>query len=410
MPQKFSGQGRLAKQADIFGLSVPAGKKEALFFDEGRPSERVAGLALRIREGGSRRFVFFFRFGGKSQRITIGDAGAWSLDKARARAREFRVKVDSGKNPADERQEAKLEQARQPLTLRAVAADYLAARQAKMRPRTYSETTRYLRDYFKPLLDLQIDKIERRDVAAQCRAIAKESGPVAADRARSVLSALYAWAIGEGRAETNPVIGTNKASDNPPRDRVLSDPELAKLWNALPNNDYGTIVRLLILTGCRREEIGALRWSEINLEAKTITIPGSRTKNRTQHVAPLSDLALDILKEQHRIIGRDLVFGRSDSGYLGFTFSKKLLDEALKLEPWVIHDIRRTVRTGLGKLGVAPHVAEATLNHLPAKLVRTYDRHTYAAEKRAALDAWASHIRLILAQAEGANVVAMARA
>jgi integrase len=190
----------------------------------------------------------------------------------------------------------------------------------------------------------------------------------------------------------------------------LSDPELAKLWNALPNNDYGTIVRLLILTGCRREEIGALRWSEINLEAKTITIPGSRTKNRTHHVAPLSDLALDILKEQHRIIGRDLVFGRSDSGYLGFTFSKKLLDEALKLEPWVIHDIRRTVRTGLGKLGVAPHVAEATLNHLPAKLVRTYDRHTYAAEKRAALDAWASHIRLILAQAEGGNVVAMARA
>jgi integrase len=225
-----------------------------------------------------------------------------------------------------------------------------------------------------------------------------------------VLSALYAWTIGEGRAEVNPVTGTNKSSDNQPRDRVLSDDELAQLWNALPNNDYGAIVRLLILTGCRREEVGALAWSEVNLEAKTITIPGSRTKNHNQHVVPLSDLALDVLTAHHHIIGRDLVFGRSDGGYRGFTFSKKLLDEALKLEPWVIHDIRRTVRTGLGKLGVAPHVAEAVLNHLPAKLVRTYDRHTYAAEKRAALDAWASHIKLILAQAEGANVVAMARA
>src|SRR5262245_36331502 len=251
-----SHESSLSKQSDVFTLRLPDGKKEVLYFDEAKMlGDRVAGLALRIREGGSRRFIFFYRFGGKSQRVTIGDASAWSLDAARARARELRVKVDTGKNPADERQAAKLEQARQVLTLGAVAADYLDNRKSKMRPRTHSETTRYLRDYFEPLLGLQIDKIERRGVAAQCRAIAKENGPVAADRARSVLSALYAWAIGEGKAEQNPVIGTNKASENPPRSRVLEDTELVKIWNALPENDYGAIVRLLILTGCRREEI-----------------------------------------------------------------------------------------------------------------------------------------------------------
>jgi integrase len=408
--RRRTGQG-LAKQADVFALPLPAGKKEALYFDKGKLSERVPGLALRIREGGSRRFIFFFRLAGKSQRVTIGDASAWSLDAARARARELRVKVDRGEHPAADRQAAKVEQARQVLTLGAVAADYLDDRRSKMRPRTHSETTRYLRDYFKPLHDLQIDKIERRDVAAQCRTIAKENGPVAADRARSVLSALYAWAIGEGKAEANPVIGTNKCSDNSPRNRVLSDAELAKIWNALSNNDYGAIVRLLILTGCRREEIGGLRWSEVNLDAKTITIPGSRTKNYNQHVVPLSDLALDTLQVEHRIIGRDLVFGRSDSGFLGFTWSKRLLDQAVPLEPpWVIHDIRRTVRTGLGKLGVAPHIAEAVLNHLPPRLTRTYDTYKYEPEKRDALDRWANHIKLILAKASGANIVEMTRA
>jgi integrase len=380
----------LSRQADIFALQLPAGKMETLYFDTGRLSERVPGLALRIREGGSRRFIFFYRFAGKSQRVTIGDASAWSLDAARARARELRVKIDRGENPADDRQAAKV--VRELLTLKAVADDYLAARRSKMRPRTYSETARYLQDYFTPMHDLELDKIERRDVATQCRAIAKENGPVAADRARSVLSALFAWAIGEGKAEANPVIGTNKASDNPPRSRVLTDSELVKVWNGLPSNDYGAIVRLLILTGCRREEIGSLQWSEIDFDARTITIPGGRTKNHNQHVVPLSEIALGILKSRHRIIGRNLVFGRSSTGFLAFSESKRDLDQAVPLDPWTIHDLRRTVRTGLGKLGIAPHVAEAVLNHLPAKMIRTYDVNKYEAEKRAALDAWASHI------------------
>src|SRR5262245_29010529 len=103
-------QPSLSRQSDVFSLSLLDGKNEALYFDEGKPTYRVPGLALRIRKGGSRRFVFFYRFGGKAQRVTIGDASAWTLDQARARARELRVMVDAGKNPADERQAAKIEQ------------------------------------------------------------------------------------------------------------------------------------------------------------------------------------------------------------------------------------------------------------------------------------------------------------
>ena len=216
----------------------------------------------------------------------------------------------------------------------------------------------------------------------------------------------------EGRKLIRPC--TNKSSENQPRDRVLSDAELVQLWNALPSSDYGAIVRLLILTGCRREEIGALAWSEINLEAKTVIIPGSRTKNHTQHLVPLSDLALDILKARHRIIGRDFVFGRSDSGFLGFTFSKKLLDKAVPLEePWVLHDLRRTCATRMADIGIQPHIIEAVLNHVSghkAGVAGIYNRSSYAKEKADALQRWAGHIKVILAQAEGANVIEMARA
>jgi integrase len=119
--------------------------------------------------------------------------------------------------------------------------------------------------------------------------------------------------------------------------------------------------------------VASLRWSEIDTEAKTITLPKERTKNKTQHVVPLSDLSLsEIEKIPHRA-DRDLVFGEGKGGYSGWSRSKERLDRRLKPEkPWTLHDIRRTVRTGLGGLGVSPFTAEAILNHLPPKLIRTY--------------------------------------
>ena len=131
-----------------------------------------------------------------------------------------------------------------------------------------------------------IEVVTRREVASVLATIAKEHGKVAADRARSALSAMFAWAVGDGLADINPVIGTNKHAGTTSRDRVLSDEELARIWLALDDDDYGRIVKLLILTGQRRDEIADLRRSEITETA--IELPGERTKNHRPHVVPLS--------------------------------------------------------------------------------------------------------------------------
>ena len=190
---------------------------------------------------------------------------------------------------------------------------------------------------------------------------------------------MFRWAIGEGLCENNPVTGTNRQEENGHRERSLSDSEVAKVWLAAPGNDYGNIIKLLLLTGCRRDEIGSLRWSEIDLAAQTITIAKERTKNGMEHIVPLPDAALSILQGIMRRGERDFVFGIArDGGFSGWSKSKIALDKAVALkEEWRLHDLRRTVRTGLGKLGVQPHVAEAVLNHLPPKLIRTYDRNKY---------------------------------
>jgi len=124
----------------------------------------------------------------------------------------------------------------------------------------------------------------------------------------------------------------------------------------------------------------------------------------------LTDSAIAILMGIERRADREYVFGHTRAGgFCAWSVSKREFDKALKLEPWTVHDLRRTVRTGLGDLGVQPHIAEAVINHLPPKLIRTYDRNTYTAEKRDALDKWATQLKTIVAQATGANVTAIKR-
>jgi integrase len=269
-----------------------------------------------------------------------------------------------------------------------------------------------LNNHWQPLHGQSLANITRGDVAAALTTITKNNGPIAANRARATLSKFFRWAIGEGMCDANPVVGTNKRDENDPRKRSLSDVEAAKVWLNAPDNDYGRLLKLILLTGCRRTELGDLKWSELDLEARTITVPGERTKNGADHLVPLSDNAFAIIDSIERR-DRDYVFGRTRAGgFSGWSKSKAEFDDIVKLkEPWTLHDLRRTVRTGLGKLKdrdgkllVLPHVAEAVINHLPPKLVRTYDTNTYAPEKKAALDLWATHLRTVVAQATGANV------
>jgi integrase len=391
----------------IARLTLPSGVKDRVFFDDD-----VQRFGLRIREGGSRKWVIHYQQGGIQRRHTIGSAGAMEVEEARQRARKILVAVDDGRDPAAEKT-AKHTAAG--LIFSKIMDDYLEARQRDMKPRSHEECTRHLKRHWKPLHGLAIASVSRPVVAARLRDIQAKSGSVAGNRARSTLSAMFTWAIGEGLCDVNPVIGTNKNEESE-RERVLTDAELVAIWKAAPDNGYGRIVRLLMLTAQRREEIGGLRWSEIEGDGKTalIALPSNRTKNSRQHDVPLSSAALAELNACPKVQGRELVFGQGEGGYSGWSRSKDSLDEAAKLkEPWTLHDLRRTAATRMADLGVQPHVIEAVLNHVSghkAGVAGIYNRSTYAAEKRAALDLWANHLIVVIAQSEGAKVHRLKRA
>lgn len=387
-------------QTSVARLTLPAGATDKIFFDD-----ELEGFGLRIRKGGSRKWVYHYRQGGIQRRHTIGSAAVLGVDEARRKARKVQVAVDDGKDPAADKI---AKRAAAGLIFSSVMDDYLQARQRAMKPRSHEEISRHLKKHWKPLHGLALNAVTRPVVASHLRTITEKNGPAAANRARSTLSAMFTWAIGEGLCDTNPVMGTNKNEESE-RERVLSDAELIAIWKAAPDNAYGRIVRLLMLTAQRREEIGGLRWSELKGEGKTalIALPSNRTKNSRQHDVPLSAHALAELEKCRKVNGRDLVFGMGDGGYSGWSRSKKALNEACDVADWTLHDLRRTASTRMADLGVQPHIIEAILNHASghkAGVAGIYNRSTYAAEKRAALDLWANHLMVAIAQSGGENV------
>jgi len=235
---------------------------------------------------------------------------------------------------------------------------------------------------------------------------------VAAARSRTTLSALFKWAMGHGYVQYNPVIVTINPDNGVPRDRVLSDRELAAVWNSSGDDDYGKIIRLLILTGCRKSEVGGLCWSEFAelsyAGARIWTIPGSRTKNKRDHALPLPRAFWEIVESVERRPGRDFLFGYSDHGYSNWYDPKVALDRRCGVTSWTHHDIRRTVATRLAEspphgLGVKPHVVEALLNHVSghkAGVAGIYNRASYQPEIKTALAMWADYLHATIVGGE----------
>ena len=341
-------------KASIAGLAVPAGKAELIVWDDSVP-----GFGCRVRGGGARTWIVQYRINGRQRRESLGDVRKVDLADARKIARQRFAKVELGHDPRAETKPG--------ITVAQAAKVYLAYKRDKVRPGTFQQAEMHLTRYWKPLAGLALDQVTRADVAGALQTIIKDHGRTAAARARSNLGTLYGWAMGEALCEANPVMHTNNPAEGiPSRERVLSDDELAAVWRACLDDDFGKIVKLLAVTGCRREEIGQLRWDEVDLAAGTITIPGTRTKNHRTLTLPLPPLALDILKSCERT--GDHVFGGEHSlrGFNAYSWGKLRLDSDVTtarggaLPRWTLHDVRRTMRTGLGRLGIAPHVAELT--------------------------------------------------
>ena len=395
----------------VAALKLPSGKTDHIEFDDD-----ISGFGLRLREGGSRSWIFQYSLGSKQRRIAIGKASALTPDKARGIAADLHAKVRLGGDPAADKAIGKASAA---LSFKAVAERYLARQRLNLRPRSYIEVERHILKNGKPLHGMPIAAIDQRTVAALLGGIADTKGTVTANRARASLSAMFGWAMREGLVAANPVALTNKHVEQS-RDRVLADQELGLIWKACLEDDFGRIVRILMLTGQRLTEISDLRKSEIDSGKGMIELPGARTKNGRPHQVPMSDFVTAILAAQTaKTEGRDLMFGRGDvRAFSGWMPAKRRLDARIAeanrkpLPHWVLHDLRRTCATRMADLGVQPHVIEAVLNHVSGHksgIAGIYNRAIYAAEKAQALTLWASHITAIV-EGRASNVTPLKRA
>jgi integrase len=376
--------------------ALPAGKSETIFFDDDAP-----GFGLRLRSGGSRAWVYQYWLGNRSRRMTLGKWPRLSAKHARELVDSLAAKVALGQDPAEEKFESRARKE----SFDEIAAAYLAAQAISLKPRSLAEVERHLTVHARPLHSRPIANIERRDVAELLRAIAAERGPVAANRVRSSISAMFSWAMKEGTAEANPAAFTNK-QDEHSRERVLSPGELREIWAVLPPGDYGTIIKLLILTGQRRTEIGDLHWSEISAKRGTITLPPERVKNSRAHTIPMSAEVRSIIKAR-KANGRDFVFGFGNGGFSGWSRCKERLDAAINakrkkpMEPWTLHDLRRTAATMMADLGIQPHIIEATLNHASGHkdgVAGIYNRAKYETEMQVALSRWGRRVNEIVGE------------
>jgi integrase len=375
-------------------LTLPTGKSEEIYWDA-----ELSGFGVRLRRLADgkvgRSFVVQYRHAGRSLRAKLGDTQKLKLEQAYDAAKKMLAKVALGQDPQASR-------AKERHTFKATVADFLAMKKRDLRVSTYREMTRYLTGaYFKPLHSSQIDQITRKDVAAQLTRISLTSSAIVAAHARVTVSGFFSWCLAHGLCESNPVAGTLKPKNGQPREHVLTDVELTKIWNACgDDSEHSRIIRLLILLGARRGEVGGMCWSEIDLEKGVWTLAASRSKNKRPHSLPLLPMASAIIESVPRRASRDQLFGsRAAEGYSGWVRSKRGLDARSGVSGWTVHDIRRSVATRMADIGAQPHIIEQVLNHqsgTKSGVAGIYNRSSYEREVRAALAMWHDHLASLL--------------
>ncbi len=382
--------------------------------------DKLPGFGLYVGSSGARSYFFEYRPGRgrgvQKRRISIGKHGApWTVETAREQAFEYLAGLRKGRDPLAERALAE----RAPDAARLVAAvidEWLERDQAGNRSR--NEVERVMRREVLPVWGGQpIEDIRKRDIIALIDGIADRGAPIMANRTLAHVKRLFRWAAARDIIEGDPAAHVEKPTPEVKRDRVLKDDEIAMIWGAAGTMDFpfGPAVHLLVLTAARREEIFGLSWREVNQESAAIHLPAERTKTKEGRTVPLSPAALTLLDELPRFGGGDYVFGQGGQApFSNVGHAKARLDRMIaeaqdtSMPPWRLHDIRRTVATGLQRLGTRLEVIEAVLGHVSgsrAGVVGIYQRHRFEEEARAALTAWGQHvIQLVVPERIGSAV------
>jgi integrase len=378
----------------------------------------VPGMALRVTDTGHKSFVLITRFPSHPLRPTrraLGDYGKITLDQAREKARIWLGLIAKGIDPAAQEARERAEaQRRQVNSFAAVAGEFLDRHASQLRKSV--EARRIIEGEFvkrwgaRPITDIMPE-----EVAAAIRAIVKRGAPYQAHNALGYIRRLFSWAIGthEFGITTSPVerlkpgdlIGKREA-----RDRTLSNDELQRVWKAADamGYPYAPVFKMLILTGQREREVADMRWSEVDLGRRLWTIPSERMKGGRVPEVPLSPAAVALIEVLPRFAG-DCVFTTTAGAkpVNGFAKAKVRIDNLSGVSGWVIHDLRRSVRTHLSALPVEDLVRELVIAHARPGLHRVYDQYAYEAEKRRCLDLWERRLMSIIEPASGENVVSM---
>ncbi|MDQ0395198.1 tyrosine-type recombinase/integrase [Labrys monachus] len=410
------------------------------------PDGKVRGLYLVVqpaRPDGERRlsWAFRYRINGKPAKFTIGPylGDGLGLAEARKKAERLRAQVADGVDPASEKKETRkaAEEAGRAErdTVEKIASSFID-RYAKPNTResSWREYERILNREVVPLWKKRsVQDIAKRDVIDLLDGIVDRGAPVQANRVLAVVRKLFNWCVERGILQISPCAGLKAPTGETSRDRVLSDIELRLVWNAAEGQGwpFGPLAQLLLLTGQRREEVAGMQWSEVDLDKALWTIPKERAKNGVAHEVPLSAPAVEILRKLPKISGKKgavYVFTTTgETPVSGYAKAKRSLDksilEALRRsaadaggnadkigepERWTFHDLRRTMASGMARLGINLPVIEKILNHVSGSfggIVGVYQRHSFSDEKRAALETWGRFVAQLVADTPTANVV-----
>ena len=400
--------------------TLKPGTKDAFVWDS-----KLAGFGVKVTPSGSKVFIYQYRLGGrgaKVRRYTIGKFGPFTPDKARNEAEHLARLVAQGTDPQD----AKAKHRREVVDLafdkyvERFETDYLK----REWPASYADARATLDRFAVPALKSKpLPAIDRRDLRAVLKPV--QDKPATARKLFAILRRLFNFAVAEDDLAASPMVGMERPSGPASRDRVLEDWELKLVWQASHKlgSPFGPLVRLLILTGARREEVAGMSWAELRQDAAMWHLPAERSKKNRPLDLPLSPLAV---KEIASLKGKGdkwprkgLLFSTTGKTPVsGFSRAKAKLDAEIAklndkepLAPWRLHDLRRTLATGMQRLGVRFEVTEAILNHLSGAksgVAGVYQRHHWAEEKRTAIEAWACHVAGLLVEKDDTNVVALA--
>ncbi|MGF1497845.1 MAG: tyrosine-type recombinase/integrase [Elainellaceae cyanobacterium] len=364
------------------------------------PDSLLPGFYLVVQPSGKKSFAVRYRAHGKTKKLTLGPFPALSLGEAREKARKAMEEVLGGDDPALAKRRRKIA----PQTVLEAVERFLEAHSAKNR--THHETARIFRKEVLPVLGhVPLEIVRKRDLIGILDPIA-ERAPYQANRTLAAIRKFFNWAVSKDLIEASPAAGISPPAKERSRHRLLTEEEIDALLKASDQQPvyFREWVLLLVLTGQRREQVTAMRWDEVDREARTWSMAPDRTKNEDPHTVPLSGRVIELLQGLPRLVGSPYVFPAanvSDRPMSGFSKRKKRLHSAMEeilsreVPDWRLHDIRRAFSSGMAKLGVRKEVTERLLNHRSgsfAGVAGIYDRYDYWDEAVEAMERWGESI------------------